>query len=152
MSLDVKVNSGRAQRFFKSLAADTRKKLEGGTASIGLVAEGFTKKSIQTNSGGGETYEKYEPRRQHTASAPGDAPNSDTGDLASSIFLKVDRANLSATIGSRLEQAPALEFGTKNMAARPFLRPAANYVRPKYVKAVSDILKEAGKLAKRKAK
>src|SRR5690554_2699891 len=42
-------------------------------------------RSIQKRSPGGEEYEKYNPRRTHVASAPGQPPNTDTGRLAGSI-------------------------------------------------------------------
>ena len=43
--------------------------------------------SILSGGGGGTTYEKYNPRRTHTASADGQPPSSDTGFLASNIEL-----------------------------------------------------------------
>lgn len=52
------------------------------------------KQSIHSSSGGGETYEKYNPRRTHTASPAGKPPNTDTGYLANNIFLIVDADGL----------------------------------------------------------
>lgn len=50
----------------------------------------------------------------------------DTGRLRSSINWRLarDSRGLAAIIGTNVEYAPYLEFGTSRMAARPFLRPA----------------------------
>jgi HK97 gp10 family phage protein len=55
----------------------------------------------------------------------------DTGRLRSSINwrLGVDGRGLYATIGTNVEYAPYVEFGTRYMAAQPFLRPALNAAR-----------------------
>lgn len=73
----------------------------------------------------GIVYEKYNPRRSHQASAPGEAPANDLGHLAGSILI--DRAELPRariTIAALAKYAPFLEFGTSRLAPRPFLRPA----------------------------
>lgn len=61
----------------------------------------------------------------HRASAPGEAPASDTGRLVASLTHTIAPDGLTATIGvhdvSRVKYAPALEFGTRRMAARPFV-------------------------------
>jgi len=54
-------------------------------------------------------------------SAPGEPPHRDEGPLSRSIRLF--QSNVMWIIGSPLEYARWLEFGTRNMAARPFLRP-----------------------------
>lgn len=69
---------------------------------------------IRTRPGGGE----YE----HTASAEGDAPNTDTGRLVNSIQVEVKDATVD--VGTTLEYGAYLEFGTKKMKARPWLFPA----------------------------
>jgi hypothetical protein len=66
----------------------------------------------------------------HRASAPGEAPATDTGMLASSVtFKKI--STLGVTIESRLPYATWLEFGTQRMAARPAWTPAAEQAAPK---------------------
>lgn len=56
------------------------------------------------------------------SSAPGRAPNDQTGELLAS--LKAERKGMYADVVVDKYYASFLEFGTKNMAARPFLRPA----------------------------
>jgi HK97 gp10 family phage protein len=55
----------------------------------------------------------------------------DLGRLKASINwrLGVDSRGLYATIGTNVEYAPYQEFGTRYMAAQPFLRPALNAAR-----------------------
>ncbi len=55
-------------------------------------------------------------------SAPGDPPADPTGALAAS--LSATRDGLQATVAASAPYAGYLEYGTRRMAARPFLRPA----------------------------
>lgn len=50
----------------------------------------------------------------------------DTGNLRSSITTSVesDGSNVTATVGTNVEYAPFVEYGTKKMSAKPFLIPA----------------------------
>jgi HK97 gp10 family phage protein len=68
---------------------------------------------------------KERGRRKYTASAPGEAPAVLFGHLRNSIKYRVvsDGANVFGIVGSTLEKAPWLEFGTSKMAPRPFLQP-----------------------------
>lgn len=62
--------------------------------------------------------------RFYTASAPGEAPAVRFGDLRKTIRYKMilDRPGvIAAQVGSPLEYAIHLEFGTRKMAPRPFL-------------------------------
>lgn len=61
----------------------------------------------------------------HRASAPGDPPAPDTHELQASYEAKKIRlpAGSAVEIGSPLKRAGWLEFGTKNMQARPHVRP-----------------------------
>ena len=78
--------------------------------------------------GGGKTYEKYKPRRTHTASAPSQYPASDTGRLASSVRMDVVGPT-AYVVGTNVEYGPMLEFGTSRMAARPWLLPSFERAR-----------------------
>jgi len=95
-------------------------------------------KSIQTTSPGqivtrtregGGTY-------QHTASVPGDAPNTDTGRLVDTIQVEVERG--AVFVGSTLKYAGYLELGTRGMAARPWLTPALEGNRRKIIQRIKD--------------
>lgn len=64
-------------------------------------------------------------------SAPGQGPGVRTGRLRASITYRAGLDGLSpfVDIGTAVTYAPYLELGTKNMAARPFLRPALESAR-----------------------
>jgi HK97 gp10 family phage protein len=83
-----------------------------------LMVESDAKLSIMHGAPTGHVYGK------HVASAPGEAPATDTGMLASSIGHDVSDDGMTVEIGSALDYATDLEYGTKNMEARPFLEPA----------------------------
>ena len=77
--------------------------------------------------GTGRTYERYNPRRTHTASAPNMPPATDTGFLGQNISIDVKTRSDGAVVGQIISAAPyskALEFGTVEMQQRPFMRPA----------------------------
>lgn len=63
----------------------------------------------------------------------------DTGNLKNSI--RTEMAELSAVVGTHVEYAPYVEFGTVRMGARPYLVPAAEAVRPSFLQAMEEIAK-----------
>lgn len=66
--------------------------------------------------------------KAHTASAPGEAPAVDTGRLRQSIVAnKLDPGHWQ--VGTNVEYALHLEYGTRKMSARPFMRPAFERVK-----------------------
>lgn len=108
-------------------------------------------KSIQNKSGGtqvrrtrqgGGTY-------THTASAEGGAPNTDTGKLVSSVSIELNKGGVYALIGSNLDYAGFLEFGTSKMGARPWLEPA---LRDNKDNLYDNVSKAADVLIERKSK
>lgn len=78
-----------------------------------------------TGSRSGRTYKVPGTQRTYTASAPGQPPAQVTGELRQSISSEVEGEGkkIVGRVGSDKKKAPMLEFGTKNMAPRPFLRP-----------------------------
>lgn len=61
---------------------------------------------------------------EHQASAPGEAPASDTGRLVNSIRVEYDLPNLTGRIVVGAAYGMFLEYGTQTIEPRPFLRPA----------------------------
>ena len=109
-----------------------------------LAIQRHAVKSIQRGKPRGITYKKYKPKRTHTASAPGQAPASDTGRLAGSI-LPPRQISRGYSVGTNLDYGRYLEFGTRRIAERPWLRPAVDAERPKFLMRVQKIL-SGGKL------
>lgn len=91
-------------------------------------AKRVEKEAKQSITAGGKTGRTYRRRTvAHTASAPGEAPASDTGRLVNSITAELHAADLEATVtagGGAVAYAAMLEFGTRTTAARPFMFPA----------------------------
>lgn len=145
MSVTIRLEgSEQLQRELRRLSGDLRE--EAGKAVLATAVEmrADIVKSIQRGPASGRTYKKSNPTRTHTASAPGQPPMSDTGRLANSITF--DRlGDLTAIVGSELNYAPWLEYGTSRMAARPFFRPAVERMRPKYIGKLEELIGRAMK-------
>lgn len=80
--------------------------------------------------------------KRHEPSTPGQPPNNDTGDLANGIETR-QVAPLNVEIASTAGHSEALEYGTSKMAARPFMRPAANANRLKVNRMLSRAARRA---------
>lgn len=79
----------------------------------------FAIAGIQGGPKSGRTY------GNHTASAPGQYPASDTGRLAGSVRMELpQQGNVTGRVGTAVAYGPMLEFGTSRMAARPWLLPS----------------------------
>jgi hypothetical protein len=77
----------------------------------------------------------------HQASAPGEAPATDTGNLVNSAYTKkLGQADYET--GFTAEYAAHLEFGAPNahIAPRPYLRPAVEAVRDAFMSAIRRIV------------
>ena len=76
---------------------------------------------------------------EHTASAAGEAPATDTGRLVSGTDFK-STGKLSAEVGNKVKYGPMLEFGTFKIAPRPAWLPAIEAAAPKYIKRLETAL------------
>jgi hypothetical protein len=108
-----------------------------GKAAAGI--EGEAKSSILKSSG------KYKQYGDHWSSPPGSPPNNDTGNLANSIGHRMTGAT-SAEVFVGAKYGVPLELGWiaksgNHVPARPFLRPAVEYVAPSFQAACKSILK-----------
>jgi len=125
MSIDLKITNLKA--FNKKLEKRLQDNKVKEYVTRGTMMVQNTAKESILKGGTGRTYEKYEPRRTHTASAPNQPPASDTGFLASQITMDVDVKSNGTVVGQIISSAPyskALEFGTTQMTERPFMQPA----------------------------
>lgn len=81
---------------------------------------------LETLSGSrtGETYYVPGTRRQYTASAPGESPAVATSELRESIGTSIESelGGVVGKVGTDKIQGKMTEFGTRNMAPRPWLR------------------------------
>lgn len=100
------------------------------TYAIKSIQEQSAGQQVRRTRQGGGSY-------THVAAAVGQAPNTDTGKLVSSIATDKS-AESTYRIGSNLPYATWLEFGTKKMGARPWLHPA---IRAKESRLMENIEK-----------
>jgi hypothetical protein len=63
-----------------------------------------------------------------------------TGTLRRSIHVLFANGGLRASIGPSVTYGPPVEFGTRFMAARPYMRPAAALVLPRFADALKRLL------------
>lgn len=112
------------------------------TARTAIDIHAHAVKAVQSR-GNGRVYTRGPGRNlsaTHQASAPGEPPATDTGRLVSSLVWRMDGDG--ALIGSTVRTPPYpmfLEFGTRNMEARPFMRPALDAHRQAYLDRLKDI-------------
>lgn len=67
----------------------------------------------------------------------------DTGRLRSSIHIIFRKDGLGSEVGTDVEYAPYVEFGTKRMSAQPYLFPAWEEYRDEYVERMTQALNNA---------
>lgn len=103
-----------------------------GTAIKSIRNQSYGRTVNKTRAGGG-TY-------QHVVSNKGEAPNTDTGRLISSIQMEVTPRDV--FVGTGLKYGKFLEFGTSKMAARPWLNPALESNRKKIKKLFRDTIRK----------
>lgn len=99
---------------------------------------------LDTGPKSGKLYKRYNPRRVHQASAPGQAPASDLRTLALSFTSEQTKINQYAyknTVGSSLVYAAALQYGNPGtkLLPRPYFDVAIRLLRYE----VQDILRQA---------
>ena len=148
MSMSIKMD-GLAGLQIALLAAsqEARGGVDRAVVATAIELRGDVAKRIQRGPATGTVYEKYSPRRTHQSSAPSESPATDTGRLANSIvFDKV--GFLSATVGSDLVYARALEFGHtytdgRVIEPRPAWVPAVEAITPKYIARLERALEDA---------
>ena len=88
---------------------------------------------------------------KHQASKEGEAPATDTSALVTSIYNE-SRGKYSKAIGSRLDYAYYLEFGTFRMGKRPSWIPAVERAMPKMLKRVEIAIRKAKERAEKTTK
>lgn len=132
--------SAEFQSALRRMSDDVRRQVGEEVMSVALDMQADVKRSIARGSKTGRVYRRG--NRTHQASAPGQAPASDTGRLVNSIeFDKLGM--LSAAVGSHLVYALHLEYGTRKMAARPFFRPAVEKMRKQFQKRLEIAVQRA---------
>lgn len=109
-----------AVRTKRELAELVKSKLQ--SAGMLMVAKTAEKLSGQRS---GRRYRVPGTGTIYQASAPGESPAVRTGDLRQRISYKIDVSNreIVVKVGSPHNYAVHLEYGTRKMLSRPFLKP-----------------------------
>jgi HK97 gp10 family phage protein len=110
-----------------------------------LAVETTAKKLIMKGPKSGLLYKRGKgsgkKQKYHRASAPGQPPATDTGILASSIESKRD--GLSAIVWTEKVYGKYLEFGTRDIEPRPWLTPAVEQNRERFIKVLGQSVVES---------
>jgi len=92
------------------------------------AVEAVRNQALETLSGSrsGRTYKVPGTRRTYTASSPGEPPAVATAELRQSVKGVVEKegSRIVGMVGTDKIQGLMTEFGTRNMAPRPWLKPS----------------------------
>jgi hypothetical protein len=100
---------------------------------------------IQRGEKTGREYKRGD--KTHRASAHGEYPATDTGNLISNIYVRV--TDTVAYVFSRAKYSSDLEYGTRKMEPRPFMKPSlakhVDDIKMLTKKAISEMIRERNK-------
>ena len=134
------VNKREFDAALKKMGADVLASLDEAVEDAAIELHGLITRGIQRGPATGKVYKRRSVT--HRASAKGEAPMSDTGQLARSI--RWDKTfDLKATVSSHLDYAKYLEYGTVNIKPRKIWEPSLLKIEKKFGKMVSDQIKGA---------
>ena len=63
-----------------------------------------------------------------------------TGETKRSIMLEIKDGGLTAEVGPTTDYSPYLEYGTRFMAAQPFVKPAEERIAPMFEKDIKTLI------------
>lgn len=129
MDFSVKVDGlDKIQKASDRVKTEVVKELQKALYASALKVQREAQDSIRKGQKSGRIYKRGD--KIHRASAPGEAPASDTGRLVNSITAHLNKISMnkleSFVVAGRgvVKYARMLEFGTAKIAARPFMLPA----------------------------
>lgn len=122
-------------------AAEYERAAKSGLEAWAMLVRNHAVLAIQKGPKTGRTYVRGTVT--HRASAPGEAPATDTGILAGSIGWNVDASTLTADVFASSAYAVHLELGTSRMEPRPFMVPALEATQAKGLAVFQAALRRA---------
>ena len=143
MSMSIKLEGlQELQNALRQATEETQAKIELIVEATASDIRNATVRRIQRGPATGHIYRSSVANKEHQASAPGEAPMSDSGALASSYSVIDGPNNLTKYVSSNLDYAYYLEFGTKrtNGEARPHLLPSVEEARPNFERRLKTVL------------
>lgn len=115
--------------------------IQAAVTEIAYSALAAAQLSLQRGPKTGRIYKRRKVR--HQASAPGEAPATDTGRLVSSLKVEIPSEKWTANLVAGVPYAIHLEYGTRHMKPRPFMRPAGDAQRATAAKVFDKHLRKA---------
>lgn len=128
------------ERALKQLGERANKHVAAAINATGLELRTDIVKKYQRGPATGEIYQRG--NTTHQASAPGEAPATDTGRLASSVTYS-KTGPIEAEVGTDVIYGPMLEYGTINIERRPNWVPSVEAMRPKFTARLQEALRKA---------
>ena len=135
--MSVKIVKSNVKEVLESMSGD---RLGKAVMAGGFVLETAVKISMSASSHSGIVY------GGHRASKEGETPAVDTGILVNSInteLVSSDATSAWAQVGTGVEYAEFLEFGTSRMGPRPFMRPGFDNNEAKIKSVISRFAKQS---------
>ena len=143
MSVSIKAyNDERAKKRLNDLTDNIVNAINRSLAKDIVLMDADVKKSIQQGTRSGRVYKRRSVR--HRASAAGEFPKTDTGQLVSGFNFKLPKRKrrlLTAELENKTKHAKYLEFKPSSQGGRPFMRPTANKWRPIIKKNLDNAVK-----------
>ncbi len=135
-------NAGALIAALEQLKRDERAGIGRALAKSVVRLDAYAKQKIQSGGRSGRVYRRRSI--SHQASAPGEFPKTDRGQLVASLYFRVAADKLSAFFGTKLNYGRYLEYGTSRMRARPWLAPTlkanADFIRKLMMDAVAEAI------------
>ena len=120
-----------------AIAAVRRKAVQGVTAATALVEDASVQK-ITSGPKTGRTYRRNGVN--HQASAPGEAPATDTGALLASRRTEIEENGLVGTLSYNTVYALDMERGNEKIAPRPYLQPSLEENRTEVKRLIASFI------------
>jgi len=138
MAADIKAQVDDMRKKFAAYALGTKLAIVRALTESAILLEDDIKENFTMNVGGGKT---------HIPSEPGEPPAVDSGRLRGSFFHRMTNTEgfPVAEVGTNVEYAAALEFGTKSgrIKPRPYFIPAMarndKEIKDKIAQSIKDV-------------
>ena len=139
--VDIRVEGGdQLLAALQKLGRDGEREIARAVQATALEIRGDIVKRYQRGPKTGKQYTRGNVT--HQASAPGEAPATDTGRLASATEYSMT-GKLSAEVSNSVIYGPMLEFGTQSIEPRPAWRPAVADATPKFNRRMETAIRKA---------
>ena len=139
--MDVSITFTRKGGFGK-LGPKTMRLLDAAVKKTAFDIETDAKLSIMTGPKTGRTYKRG--KGEHQASAPGEPPATDYGNLVNGISTE-HKKKLESWVVSAADYSLDLELGTENMEARPFMKPAVEQNEKPFFRACAKAVRDGAR-------